>query len=74
MSAATTGRGAAVFRPSEAAHFLGVSRRVIDSACREWRATKGRNGIAHFFCGRGIMIRREAIEAWMAAQERALIA
>lgn len=65
------GRGVAVFRPVEAAAFLGVHRQVVDSAAQEWVASRGRRGLPHFFCGKGILIRRESIDLWMSAQERA---
>ena len=67
------GRGVAVFRPSEAAVFLGCNRAVIDSALREYVESAGRRGLAHFFCGKGKMIRREAIDQWMMQRERAVI-
>lgn len=63
------GRGRAVFRPVEAAAFLGVHRQVVDSACAEWVRSAGKRGLAHFLCGKGSMIRREAIEAWMESRE-----
>ncbi len=71
--ARSCGRGVAVFRPCEAAFFLGCSRAVIDSALREYVESSGRRGLAHFFCGKGKMIRREAIDQWMMQRERAVI-
>lgn len=67
------GRGVAVFRPAEAAVFLGCNRAVIDSALREYVESAGRRGLAHFFCGKGKLIRREAIDQWMMQRERAVI-
>lgn len=64
------GRGVSVFRPPEAAAFLGVSRRVLDNECRAWIVTRGRRGLAHFLCGKGVLIRREALDIWMQAKER----
>jgi hypothetical protein len=67
------GRGVAVFRPAEAAVFLGCNRAVVDAAMREYVESAGRRGLAHFFAGRGKMIRREAIDQWMIQRERAVI-
>lgn len=67
------GRGVAVFRPQEAAIFLGVHRQVIDSAMREWVSSRGRRGLAHFLAGRGFLIRRESLDTWMQSLERAML-
>ena len=60
--ARSCGRGVAVFRPAEAAVFLGCNRAVVDSAMREYVESAGRRGLAHFFMGKGKMIRRESID------------
>lgn len=65
------GRGRSVFRPLEAAAFLGVHRQVVDDACSEWVTSKGRHGLPHFLCGKGTLIRREALGQWMQAREMA---
>ena len=71
--ARSCGRGVAVFRPAEAAVFLGCNRAVVDSAMREYVESAGRRGLAHFFMGKGKMIRRESIEQWMIQRERSVI-
>jgi hypothetical protein len=67
------GRGVAVFRPREAALFLGVNRAVVDEAMSEYVTSGGRRGLAHFLCGRGFLIRREAMLTWMQSLERAML-
>lgn len=71
--ARSSGRGVSVFRPAEAAAFLGVHREVLDHAINEWVVTRGRRGLAHFLCGKGKLIRREALDQWMQSQEQAIL-
>jgi hypothetical protein len=70
--ARANGRGVSVFRPAEAAIFLGCDRAVVDAACKEFITSRGRRGLAHFLCGKGLIIRRESLTAWMQHQERAM--
>lgn len=67
------GRGVAVFRPAEAAIFLGVDRAVVDGAMREYVSSRGRRGLAHFLAGKGSLIRRESLISWMQQLERAML-
>ena len=67
------GRGVAVFRPAEAATFLGCNRAVVDAAMREYVESSGRRGLAYFLLGKGRMIRREAINQWMMQRESQMI-
>jgi hypothetical protein len=67
--ARANGRGVNVFRPAEAAAFLGVSVLVIKDAMSDYCRSSGRRGLAHFQCGKGAMIRRIAIENWMIGLE-----
>lgn len=68
-AAKANGRGVNVFRPAEAAAFLGVSDVLIRDAMSDYCRSSGRRGLAHFPCGKGMMIRRIAIENWMSALE-----
>jgi hypothetical protein len=63
--AAAAGRGLEVFRPGEAAAFLGVSVKEIKAAMRTRDLSEGKRGLAHFKLGKGSLIRRGALEAWM---------
>ena len=63
------GRGVEVFRPSEAAAFLGVSVKEIKAAMRIRDLSEGKRGLAHFKLGKGALIRRGALEAWMVGLE-----
>ena len=67
--AAVHGRGVEVFRPSEAAAFLDVSIKEIKAAMRTYNLSEGKRGLAHFPLGRGMMIRRGALEDWMQSLE-----
>ena len=68
--ARANGRGVAVFRPNEAAAFLGVSDVVIRDAMADWVRSSGRRGLAHFAAGKGALIRRCSLDTWMDQQER----
>ena len=68
--AKSNGRGVVVFRPNEAAAFLGVSDVVIRDAMADWVRSSGRRGLAHFKAGKGAMIRRCSLDTWMDQQER----
>jgi len=52
-AARANGRGVNVFRPAEAAAFLGVSVLVIKDAMADYCRSSGRRGLAHFDCGKG---------------------
>lgn len=67
--ARSSGRGVVVFRPDEAAAFLGVSDVVIRDAMADWVRSSGRRGLAHFTAGKGALIRRVSIDTWMERQE-----
>lgn len=67
--AAVHGRGVEVFRPSEAAAFLGVSVKEIKSGMRTYDLSEGKRGLAHFPLGKGSLIRRGALETWMQGLE-----
>jgi hypothetical protein len=67
--AASNGRGVEVFRPSEAAAFLGVSVKEIKGAMRSFDLSEGKRGLAHFQRGTGSLIRRGALETWMESLE-----
>ena len=67
--AAVHGRGVEVFRPSEAAAFLGVSVKEIKGAMRTYDLSEGKRGLAHFPLGKGSLIRRGALETWMQSLE-----
>lgn len=67
--AAVNGRGVQVFRPSEAAAFLGVSVKEIKGAMRIYDLSEGKRGLAHFQLGKGSLIRRGALENWMESLE-----
>lgn len=67
--ARANGRGVVVFRPDEAAAFLGVSDVVIRDAMSDWVRSSGRRGLAHFPAGKGMMIRRVSLDDWMYKQE-----
>lgn len=69
VRATSNGRGVEVFRPSEAAAFLGVSVREIKSGMRSYDLSEGKRGLAHFRIGKGLMIRRRALEDWMQSLE-----
>ena len=71
--ARANGRGVSVFRPEEAAAFLGVNREVIDDAMRRHLASRGRLGLAFFRAGKGSLITRESLQRWMEQQERAVL-
>jgi hypothetical protein len=68
--ARANGRGVVVFRPEEAAAFLGVSDVVIRDAMSDYVRSSGRRGLAHFSAGKGSLIRRCQIEDWMAREEQ----
>ncbi len=68
-----SGRGFSVFRPAEAAAFLGCNRAVVDAAMREYIESSGRRGLAFSLLGKGRLIRREALDQWMISQEMAII-
>jgi hypothetical protein len=67
--ATSHGRGVEVFRPSEAAAFLGVSIKEIKGAMRSFDLSEGKRGLAHFQLGKGALIRRGALETWMQSLE-----
>lgn len=67
--ASVHGRGIEVFRPSEAAAFLGVSVKEIKGAMRAFDLSEGKRGLAHFQLGKGSLIRRRALETWMESLE-----
>ena len=67
--ARANGRGVVVFRPDEAAAFLGVSDVVIRDAMADWVRSSGRRGLAHLAAGKGAMIRRVSLDDWMYKQE-----
>ena len=67
--ARANGRGVVVFRPDEAAAFLGVSDVVIRDAMADWVRSSGRRGLAWFEAGKGAMIRRCQMDIWMERQE-----
>jgi len=67
--ARANGRGVVVFRPDEAAAFLGVSDVVIRDAMSDWVRSSGRRGLAHFPAGKGSLIRRVSLDDWMYKQE-----
>jgi hypothetical protein len=69
--ARANGRGVVVFRPDEAAAFLGVSDVVIRDAMADYLRSSGRRGLAHFNAGKGALIRRVALDTWMEAREQA---
>jgi hypothetical protein len=69
VRATSNGRGVEVFRPSEAAAFLGVSVKEIKSAMRTFDLSEGKRGLAHFQLGKGALIRRGALETWMRSLE-----
>ena len=68
--ARANGRGVAVFRPNEAAAFLGVSDVVIRDAMADYIRSSGKRGLAHFTAGKGALIRRCSLDTWMDQQER----
>ena len=68
--ARANGRGVVVFRPDEAAAFLGVSDVVIRDAMADYVRSSGRRGLAHFNAGKGALIRRVSIDTWMDQQEQ----
>ena len=68
--ARANGRGVVVFRPDEAAAFLGVSDVVIRDAMSDYVRSSGRRGLAHFPAGKGALIRRVSIDTWMDQQEQ----
>lgn len=68
--AKSQGRGVAVFRPNEAAAFLGVSDVVIRDAMADYIRSSGKRGLAHFTAGKGALIRRCSLDTWMDQQER----
>lgn len=69
VRATSNGRGVEVFRPSEAAAFLGVSVKEIKGAMRSYDLSEGKRGLAHFKLGKGSLIRRRALETWMESLE-----
>jgi hypothetical protein len=67
--ARANGRGVAVFRPDEAAAFLGISDVVIRDAMADYIRSSGKRGLAHFTAGKGALIRRCSLDTWMERQE-----
>lgn len=48
---------------------LGVGRAQIDRACRDYRVSRGKTGLAHCRLGRGFLFRRAAVLAWVESLE-----
>jgi hypothetical protein len=56
-------------RVEDLVSMLEVSRSQIDRACREYRVSRGRSGLAHCKLGRGFLFRRAAVDAWLQSME-----
>ena len=68
--ARSNGRGIFIFRPAEAAAFLGVSDDLIRDAMQDFTRHSGKRGLAYFNAGKGALIRRSSLEKWMGEQEQ----